>query len=47
MTKNKNIYLAIQAAKQLGRPDIPLVVVGGDNNKVFSGGRTVGMPASY
>ena len=42
MTKNKNISLAIQAAKQLGRPDIPLVVVGGDNNKVFSGGPTAG-----
>jgi glycosyltransferase involved in cell wall biosynthesis len=42
MTKNKNITLAIQAAKQLGRPDIPLVVVGGDNNKVFSGGPTSG-----
>lgn len=40
MTRNKNISLAIQAAKQLGRPDIPLVVVGGDNNKVFSGGPT-------
>jgi glycosyltransferase involved in cell wall biosynthesis len=40
MTKNKNISLAIQAARQLGRPDIPLVVVGGDNNKVFSGGST-------
>jgi glycosyltransferase involved in cell wall biosynthesis len=42
MTKNKNISLAIQAAQQLGRPDIPLVVVGGDNNKVFSGGPTAG-----
>lgn len=40
MTKNKNISLAIQAAQRLGRPDIPLVVVGGDNNKVFSGGPT-------
>jgi glycosyltransferase involved in cell wall biosynthesis len=42
MTRNKNISLAIEAAKQLGRPDIPLVVVGGDNNKVFSGGPTAG-----
>lgn len=42
MTKNKNIALAIQAARQFGRPDIPLVVVGGDNNKVFSGGPTAG-----
>lgn len=36
MTKNKNVSLAIQASERLGRADIPLVVVGGDNNKVFS-----------
>lgn len=42
MTRNKNISLAIQAAKQLGRTDVPLVVVGGDNNKVFSGGPATG-----
>ena len=36
MTKNKNVTLAIQASERLGRADIPLVVVGGDNNKVFS-----------
>ena len=42
MTKNKNAALAIEAARQLGRPDIPLVVVGGDNSKVFSGGPTAG-----
>lgn len=42
MTRNKNVSLAIEAARQLGRPDIPLVVVGGDNNKVFSGGPTNG-----
>jgi glycosyltransferase involved in cell wall biosynthesis len=38
MSKNKNIVLAIDAAKSLNRPDIPLVVVGGDNSKVFQGG---------
>jgi glycosyltransferase involved in cell wall biosynthesis len=36
--KNKNIALAIEAAKLLRRPDIPLVVVGGGNNKVFQNG---------
>ncbi len=41
MTKNKNISLAIQAARMLQRPDVPLVVVGGDNNKVFQGNTTV------
>ncbi len=40
MTRNKNIALAVQAAKQLNRPDMPLVVVGGDNSKVFQGGST-------
>jgi glycosyltransferase involved in cell wall biosynthesis len=38
MNKNKNISLAIEAAKRLKRPEIPLVVVGGDNSKVFRGG---------
>ena len=38
MNKNKNISLAIEAAKRLRRPDVPLVVVGGDNSKVFQGG---------
>ncbi|MET3841199.1 glycosyltransferase family 1 protein [Bradyrhizobium sp. OAE829] len=40
MTKNKNVSLAIQASERLGRADIPLVVVGGDNSKVFSDGPT-------
>jgi len=35
MTRNKNIALAIDAARTLGRPDIPTVVVGGGNAKVF------------
>jgi glycosyltransferase involved in cell wall biosynthesis len=38
MTKNKNVDTAIHAAEQLGRADFPLVVVGGDNSKVFGGG---------
>ena len=40
MTKNKNVDTAIRAAEQLGRADFPLVVVGGDNSKVFGGGAT-------
>lgn len=40
MTRNKNIALAVQAAKKLNRSDMPLVVVGGDNSKVFQGGTT-------
>lgn len=44
MTKNKNISLAIEAAKLLDRPDVPLVVVGGDNSKVFQGGSTAAEP---
>jgi len=40
MTKNKNISLAIEAAKLLGRSDVPLVIVGGDNSKVFQGSST-------
>lgn len=34
-TKNKNLAVAIHAANLLGRPDVPLVIVGGDNSKVF------------
>jgi glycosyltransferase involved in cell wall biosynthesis len=41
MTKNKNIILAIEAARKLNRSDVPLVVVGGDNNKVFRGNSPV------
>ncbi|MCA6125524.1 glycosyltransferase family 4 protein [Bradyrhizobium sp. WSM 1704] len=44
MTKNKNISLAIEAARTLNRPDVPLVVVGGDNSKVFQGKATVADP---
>ena len=44
MTKNKNILLAIEAARRLGRPDVPLVVVGGGNNKVFQDNATVADP---
>ena len=40
MTKNKNVDTAIRAAERLGRADFPLVVVGGDNGKVFGGGAT-------
>ncbi|MBK3665292.1 glycosyltransferase family 4 protein [Bradyrhizobium diazoefficiens] len=34
-TKNKNLSVAIEAIRLLNRPDIPLVIVGGDNSKVF------------
>jgi glycosyltransferase involved in cell wall biosynthesis len=34
-TKNKNLSVAIEAARLLERNDIPLVIVGGDNSKVF------------
>jgi glycosyltransferase involved in cell wall biosynthesis len=44
MTKNKNISLAIDAAKLLRRSDVPLVVVGGDNSKVFQGEATAADP---
>lgn len=40
MTKNKNVATAIGAAQRLGRDDFPLVVVGGDNSKVFGGAAT-------
>lgn len=40
MTKNKNVDTAIRAAERLGRADFPLVVVGGDNSKVFGGAAT-------
>ncbi|QPF87141.1 glycosyltransferase family 4 protein [Bradyrhizobium genosp. L] len=44
MTKNKNISLAIEAARRLDRPDVPLVVVGGGNNKVFQDNTAVADP---
>jgi glycosyltransferase involved in cell wall biosynthesis len=44
MTKNKNIQLAIDAARCLDRPDIPLVVVGGNNQQVFGGIKPVADP---
>lgn len=34
-TKNKNLAVAIRAVQLLDRPDVPLVIVGGDNSKVF------------
>ncbi|MGY3508840.1 glycosyltransferase involved in cell wall biosynthesis [Bradyrhizobium sp. USDA 3051] len=34
-TKNKNLAVAIEAARLLERKDVPLVIVGGDNSKVF------------
>ena len=37
MNRNKNIALAIEAARLLARPDYPLVVVGGGNHQVFGG----------
>lgn len=40
MTKNKNISLAIEASKRLQRPDVPLVIVGGGNSKVFQDNST-------
>lgn len=36
MTRNKNIAVAIEAARTLGRSDVPTVVVGGNNSKVFA-----------
>jgi glycosyltransferase involved in cell wall biosynthesis len=44
MTKNKNMPLAIEAARLLNRSDVPLVVVGGDNSKVFQGSSTAAEP---
>ncbi|MCA1515906.1 glycosyltransferase family 1 protein [Bradyrhizobium sp. NBAIM01] len=34
-TKNKNLSVAIRAIQLLDRADVPLVIVGGDNSKVF------------
>jgi len=34
-TKNKNLAVAVRAMKLLNRPDIPLVIVGGNNSSVF------------
>lgn len=34
-TKNKNLSIAIRAVQLLDRADVPLVIVGGDNSKVF------------
>ena len=34
-TKNKNLSVAIRAVQLLERADVPLVIVGGDNSKVF------------
>ena len=34
-TKNKNLSVAIRAVQLLDREDVPLVIVGGDNSKVF------------
>lgn len=34
-TKNKNLSVAIRATQMLDRPDVPLVIVGGDNSKIF------------
>ena len=34
-TKNKNLSVAIRATQLLGRTDVPLVIVGGNNDKVF------------
>lgn len=34
-TKNKNLSVAVRAMQLLHRPDVPLVIVGGDNSKVF------------
>ena len=34
-TKNKNLSVAIRAVQLLDRGDVPLVIVGGDNSKVF------------
>ncbi|WP_420103476.1 glycosyltransferase family 4 protein [Bosea sp. (in: a-proteobacteria)] len=42
MNRNKNIAVAIEAAKLLARPDYPLVVVGGGNQQVFGGGQGSG-----
>jgi len=34
-TKNKNLSVAVRAMHLLNRPDIPLVIVGGNNSSVF------------
>nr|WP_092303811.1 glycosyltransferase family 1 protein [Bradyrhizobium sp. Ghvi] len=34
-TKNKNLSVAVRAMSLLNRPDIPLVIVGGNNSSVF------------
>lgn len=34
-TKNKNLSVAVRAVQLLDRVDVPLVIVGGDNSKVF------------
>ena len=34
-TKNKNLSVAIRAVQLLDRADVPLVIVGGDNSRVF------------
>ena len=36
MTRNKNIALAVEAFRRLGRDDVTIVVVGGVNQKVFA-----------
>ncbi len=37
LTRNKNLQLAVDALGLLQRPSIPLVIVGGDNRRVFRG----------
>ena len=36
LKKNKNVQVAIEAMQVLGRTDYPLIVVGGENDRVFS-----------
>lgn len=36
LKKNKNVQVAVEAMKALGRADYPLVVVGSENDRVFS-----------
>lgn len=36
LKKNKNVQVAIEAMQVLGRTDHPLIVVGGENDRVFS-----------
>ncbi|WP_306664675.1 glycosyltransferase family 1 protein [Bradyrhizobium sp. Arg816] len=46
LKKNKNVQVAIEAMRLLGRTDYPLIVVGGENDRVFSRGETPTAPVA-